>query len=81
MFTVYVLRSLTNQRLYIGQTNNLSRRLLEHDHGHSRYTKLTKPFQLIYQEEFVTRKDAVNRELELKSGKGREWLNIILTAG
>lgn len=81
MFTVYVLRSLTNQRLYIGQTNNLSRRLLEHNQGHSRYTKLTKPFKLIYQEEFGTRNDAVNREIELKSGKGREWLKLILKAG
>ena len=81
MYVVYVLRSLVNKRLYIGQTNDLSRRLLEHNQGHSRYTKLTKPFELIYQEEFFTRSEAVNRELELKSGKGREWLKLILIVG
>jgi putative endonuclease len=78
MFTVYVLRSDTNHRLYIGQTNNLSRRLLDHNSGYSTYTKFTKPFKLIYQENFPTRKEAVNREIELKSGKGREWLKMIL---
>ena len=77
MFTVYVLRSLVNQRLYIGQTNDLNRRLSDHNNGHSNYTKFTRPFRLIYQEDFFTRKEAVNREIELKSGKGREWLKVM----
>ena len=81
MYVVYVLRSLVNKRLYIGQTNNIDRRLLEHNEGHSHYTRLTKPFELVYREEFSTRSDAVNRELELKSGKGREWLKVILAVG
>jgi putative endonuclease len=81
MFTVYVLRSDINHRLYVGQTNNLSRRLFEHNSGHSTYTKLTKPFRLIYQENFTTRMEAIAREIELKTGKGREWLKMILADG
>ncbi len=81
MFTVYVLRSDINHRLYVGQTNNLSRRLFEHNSGHSTYTKLTKPFRLIYQENFTTRREAIAREIELKTGKGREWLKMILADG
>ena len=74
MFYTYVLRSLKNNRLYIGSTNNLAKRLEEHNFGKSTYTKLTRPFILLYQEEYLSRVEAVRRELFLKSGKGREWL-------
>ncbi|MDP3052398.1 MAG: GIY-YIG nuclease family protein [bacterium] len=52
----------------------IERRLKEHNFGESKYTKLTKPFVLIYKEEYQTRKEAVQRELFFKSGKGREWI-------
>ncbi|MDP2855986.1 MAG: GIY-YIG nuclease family protein [bacterium] len=77
MFYVYVLRSLKNNRNYIGTTNNLKRRLQEHNSGRSKYTSLTRPFKLIYFEAFNTRASAVQRELFLKSGKGREWLKNV----
>lgn len=64
--------------MYIGQTNNLDRRLNEHNTGRSKYTSLTHPFDLIYKEEFLTRSEAVKRETVLKSGKGREWLKTQL---
>jgi len=74
MFCVYILRSLKNGRNYTGSTNNIERRLKEHNSGESKYTRLTKPFVLIYKKEYQTRKEAVRRELFFKSGKGREWI-------
>jgi len=74
MFCVYILRSLKNGRNYTGSTNNIERRLKEHNFGESKYTRLTRPFVLIYKEEYQTRKEAVQRELFFKSGKGREWI-------
>jgi len=74
MYTTYVLRSLKNGRLYVGSTNNLDRRLYEHNSGQSAYTRSTRPFVLVYFEEFETRIEAVRRELELKTGQGRQWL-------
>lgn len=74
MYYVYVLKSLKNNRLYIGSTNNVKRRVEEHNLGKSKYTKATKPFKLIYVEEYLTRAKAVRRELNLKSGQGRQWL-------
>jgi putative endonuclease len=74
MFYTYVLRSLKNNRKYIGSTNNLERRLQEHNNGQSKYTSLTRPFELIHSENFYTRKEAIKRELYLKSGQGRTWL-------
>ncbi len=80
MFYIYILQSKKNKRLYTGSTNNLVRRLKEHNSGSSKYTKLTKPFKLLYSEEFLTRSDAAKREKYLKSGIGREWIkkNILI---
>jgi len=68
MYYTYILKSLKNNRFYTGSTNNLKRRLAEHNSGSSKYTRLTRPFVLIYQESYNTRKEAVQRELFLKSG-------------
>jgi len=78
MFYVYVLKSLKNNRLYTGSTSNLNKRIKQHSLGLSKYTKLTRPFRLIYKEEYKSRTEAYRRELFLKSGKGREFLKKIL---
>jgi len=75
MYFVYVLRSLKNGYRYIGQTNNLKRRLEEHNLGMTKSIKFQLPFILEYKEEFKTRVEAIRREKFLKSGKGREWLD------
>ena len=78
MWYVYVIRSLINKRFYTGSTNSLERRLKEHNLGKSNYTRLTKPFELVYKEEYLTRIEARRRERFLKTGKGREFLKGIL---
>ena len=80
MFTTYVLKSLKNSRLYTGSTNDLKRRLIEHNKGQSKYTKLTKPFKLIYKEDFKTRSEEIKRELYLKTGKGRDYLKRVVSS-
>ena len=80
MYYVYVIQSLKNGRNYTGSTDNLKRRILEHNSGLSKYTKLTKPFKLIYQEKFNTRSEAVKRELYLKSGVGRDYLKRVVSS-
>ena len=55
-------------------TNNLERRLNEHNNGENRSTKAYKPFELVYFEEFKTRMEARNKEKYLKSGIGKEFL-------
>ena len=78
MFFVYVLKSLRNNRLYTGSTNNLERRLHEHNSGQTKYTSYAGPFELIYQETYNTRVEAGKRERFLKSGRGREFLKLKL---
>ncbi|MEK9156416.1 MAG: GIY-YIG nuclease family protein [Patescibacteria group bacterium] len=79
MYQVYILQSRKNGRYYTGSTNNLKRRLAEHNSGRSEYTKPTKPFDLVYSEVFETRTQAVQRERYFKTGKGREELKNIIS--
>lgn len=79
MYYVYVLKSLTNNRCYTGSTDNVDRRLNEHNSGGSKYTRFTKPFILVYKEEFSSRSEAFKREMFFKSGKGRELLKHLIS--
>ena len=62
MYYVYVLKSLRNGRYYTGSTNDIERRLLEHNSGQSRYTSLTRPFKLVHKEKFEIKSEAIKRE-------------------
>ena len=77
MYTVYVLKSINKSFRYIGMTNDLSRRLSEHEHGYSRTTRRYLPLELIYSEVYTTRIEARAREKYLKTGAGRELLDSI----
>lgn len=78
MYYVYVIKSLTHNNRYVGSTDNINKRLNEHNLGKSRYTSGRRPWQLIYKEEYSTRGEAMEREKFLKSGQGRKYLNKFL---
>ena len=80
MFTVYVLYSEKYNKIYIGYTSNIENRMLSHNElSNKGYTKKFRPWILAYSEEFESKKEAMKREKELKSGKGRRfiWEKII----
>ena len=66
MLYVYVLKSKKDSSLYIGYTNNLKRRFLEHNEGKSISTKHKTPFELVYYEAYASQSDAKYREKQLK---------------
>ena len=68
MFYVYIVKC-ADDSLYVGCTNNLSKRLVEHNQSKrgAHYTKIRRPVVLQYSEEFKTLKDARKREAEIKS--------------
>ena len=67
MYYVYLIRSDNLNKNYIGQTNDLRRRIDEHLKGESKWTKRANDWRLVYYEAFTSRKLAVNRERKLKS--------------
>jgi len=69
MYDVYILK-LHNKKLYIGYTNDLKKRIVEHQTGMSVHTKKFLPCKLIYYEAFASRKDAIKREKNIKKFKG-----------
>ena len=75
MVYVYVLKSLKDEELYIGSTNDLKRRIQEHQNGKSFSTRLRRPFELVYYEAYKNEKDAREREQALKlRGNARRFL-------
>jgi putative endonuclease len=76
VYSIYVLYSDTHDRLYIGQTEDLKRRLLQHTQGEVFSTKPYCPMRLIYTEDVLTRAEAMKREHQLKTRAGREWLRL-----
>lgn len=82
MFWVYVLCSQTTGKRYTGQTEDLDRRIAEHnstEHNPSKSTSRNAgPWVLIHSEQFMTRAEAMAREKWLKGGTGRRWLDELI---
>lgn len=74
VYYVYVLLSQKDEELYTGFTIDLNKRIAEHNKGYELSTKSRIPFELIYFEWCLDKKDAIAREKYLKSGMGKKYL-------
>jgi putative endonuclease len=75
MIILYVINSIGDNFRYTGITNNLRRRLSQHNNGLNKSTQPYRPFELILSEKYKTYKEARKREVFLKSGVGRKFLD------
>ena len=75
MYYVYVLHSSKDKGLYVGFSGNLRRRYHEHEIGAVQSTTGRRPLLLIYYEAYLSLRDAESREVFLKSGAGRKFLD------
>ena len=76
---VYVLESITDNRLYIGYyPENLEERLNKHNRGEVFSTKAYRPWQLIFYEAYLNKHDAFRREKYLKTNQGSRVLKLML---
>ncbi|MDJ0645238.1 MAG: GIY-YIG nuclease family protein [Flavobacteriaceae bacterium] len=78
MFYVYILSSKKDESFYIGQTNDLQRRLAFHDEGLSKYTSKKLPWVLVYYEEYKSRTEALKRERFLKQQRNRNFYKSLI---
>jgi len=74
----YILYSLKDRKTYTGSTDNLQRRLSEHQLGKVLATKNRLPVKLIYFEKFNSVDEARKREHYYKSCAGRKKLKVII---
>ena len=77
-YFVYILEC-ADKSLYTGYTNDLSKRLKQHNHSKygASYTKSRRPTILKYSEEFQTKSEALKREIEIKSWTRQQKINLI----
>ena len=85
MYYVYVVRSESTGKIYVGQTNNIEKRLQRHNKilkvKKTNYTYKNKgPWALVYEEKLFDRKTALKREKQLKSARGREFIKSKISA-
>ncbi|MCP4582493.1 MAG: GIY-YIG nuclease family protein [candidate division Zixibacteria bacterium] len=73
MYYVYVLYSKKDGKLYIGQTEDIDRRVNAHNAGKVKSTKHRRPLILVHSEKYSTRTEAIERERELKSISARDF--------
>ena len=78
MYGVYILLSLKDKGLYVGYSNDVKERLIEHKKGKVSSTCNRRPLDLIYCELYKNRKDAMRRERFFKSGWGTNYIKKIL---
>ncbi len=73
-YYAYVLESLKNGKWYTGHTQNLTKRLIQHNKGKTKSTKANLPYKILYYELCTSRMEASDREKFFKTGSGREYI-------
>jgi putative endonuclease len=74
MFKVYAIESLKDGRICVGYSEDLIKRLKEHNASQCRSTKGYRPWELVYEEEVPTLQEALKLEKYYKTGSGKEKL-------
>ncbi|MCB0380170.1 MAG: GIY-YIG nuclease family protein [Flavobacteriales bacterium] len=75
MYKVYILYSRNFNKIYIGYTSNLEGRFISHNEKATKgYTIKYRPWVIAFFEEFESKSEAIKREKELKSSRGRAFV-------
>jgi putative endonuclease len=78
MFTIYAIKSISHNFIYVGITENLEERLRRHNSGYNKSTKKYAPYSLIYAEQSENGIEARIREKYLKSTSGKRFLKTLI---
>ena len=74
MWYVYIIKSIRFKYIYIGFTDNINRRIEEHNEGKCKATNPYKPFELISYVALKNKNKAIKLERYLKTGSGSSFL-------
>jgi len=78
MHFVYVLLSKKDSQFYIGYTEDILKRVEDHNEGKNESTRARRPLDLLYYEAHTSKEDALRREHYFKTSKGKTTLRLIL---
>ena len=78
MFYTYILQSKIDKQFYTGYTDDLQKRVKEHNDGKVISTKNRLPWKLVYYEACLNQQDATHREKYLKTAWGKRFIKTRL---
>jgi putative endonuclease len=73
-FYVYILQSVALRTFYVGQTQNVEKRLSEHNGEMARYTKVGQPWKIVWFQEVLSRNEALVLERKVKKRGAKRFL-------
>jgi len=81
-YILYILKSASTRQFYIGHTDNLERRIAEHNDPSYEGTQYTKrhrgPWKCVYTEKYETRSLAMIRQKQIKDKKSRKYIEYLI---
>ncbi len=78
-YYVYIIESQKDKSFYIGYTQGLVKRLIDHNAGRGRYSSKKIPWKLVYSEEFNTKKEVIIREKTIKKWKNKKYIDKLIS--
>lgn len=74
MYFVYILKSVNFAKTYTGISDNVERRLIEHNNGYSYFSKRYRPWIVLFTVAVTDKIEARKKEKYFKSAAGRRWI-------
>jgi len=78
---LYIIYSKSKNRYYVGHSDNLLRRIPEHNAGQCKATRFGLPWTLVYSKSFNSRADAMKEEYRIKKMKSRKFIERLIASG
>jgi len=78
-YSVYILKSLSSNKYYIGSSDNPQRRLLYHNSFEKGFASRFRPWIIVYQKQYETKEQALIVERKIKSWKSRKMIEKLIT--
>jgi len=79
-YCVYIIFSKKLDRYYVGHTEDLQKRIEQHNSGISDFTSTANDWVLVYSEEFGSRELARSREMAIKKKKSRKYIEWLISS-
>ncbi len=79
-FYMYIIRSASTGKFYVGHTGDLARRMVEHNNNRTVSIRNRGPWEVVYSEKFSTRAEASRRERQVKGMKSHAWIEQLARA-
>ncbi len=79
MYWIYIIKSNSANRYYIGQTSNLENRIFHHNSGSEKYTKIATDWHLVFSKEYKTRTEVQKVENFIKKQKSRIFIEKVIS--